>query len=75
MEILTPFREENRNADARAFAALMQYLHRTDAAEQTVVMIQVENEIGMIPDARDHSPRANEAYARPGPGQDQEPVS
>jgi len=50
MEILTPFRRRNRNADARAFAALMKHLQSTDAMEQTVVMIQVENEIGMIPD-------------------------
>lgn len=63
MEILTPFSEENRNADGRAFAALTKHLQRTDAREQTVVMIQVENEIGMIPDARDHSQKANEAYA------------
>jgi beta-galactosidase GanA len=63
MEILTPFSEENRNADARAFASLTKHLQKTDAREQTVVMIQVENEIGMIPDARDHSQQANEAYA------------
>jgi beta-galactosidase GanA len=63
MEILTPFSEENRNADARAFASLTKHLQETDAREQTVVMIQVENEIGMIPDARDHSQQANEAYA------------
>jgi beta-galactosidase GanA len=62
MEILTPFSQENRNADVRAFAALMQHLRRTDAMEQTVVMVQVENEIGMIPDARDHSQKANEAF-------------
>jgi beta-galactosidase GanA len=67
METLTPFSEESRNADARAFAALTKHLQRTDAAEQTVVMIQVENEIGMIPDARDHSQKANEAYAGPVP--------
>ena len=42
-KILTPFSEENRNADARAFA-LTKHLQETDAREQTVVMIQVENE-------------------------------
>ncbi len=26
-------------------------------------MVQVENEIGMIPEARDHSPAAEQAYA------------
>lgn len=62
MEILSPFHEVNRDTDARAFAALMRHLKEVDAAH-TVVMVQVENEIGMIPDARDHSPEADRAFA------------
>jgi beta-galactosidase GanA len=61
-EILTAFNNTNRNADARAFAALMKHIRSVDEQEQTVVLVQVENEIGMIPDARDHSERANEAF-------------
>ncbi|WP_425955187.1 DUF5597 domain-containing protein [Xylanimonas sp. McL0601] len=62
LEILTPFSDANRDADARAFAALMAHLRAADG-EHTVVMVQVENEIGMIPEARDHTPEAEAAFA------------
>lgn len=61
LEILTPFDDAARDADARAFAALMAHLRETDPAH-TVIMVQVENEIGMTPEARDHSELANRAY-------------
>ncbi|HUI10367.1 MAG TPA: DUF5597 domain-containing protein [Bacteroidota bacterium] len=67
LEILTPFSEENRNADARAFAALMKHIRVTDGKLNTVVMVQVENEIGMIPEARDHCALAEAAFAAPVP--------
>ncbi len=67
LEILTPFSEENRNADARAFAALMKHIRQVDEKEQTVIMVQVENEIGMIPDARDYCDLANQAFVSPIP--------
>ena len=63
VEILTPFNIENRNADAKAFAALMNHLRAIDGKENTVVMIQVENEIGMIPQARDYCTDAERAFA------------
>jgi beta-galactosidase GanA len=63
IEILSPFSAANRDADARAFAALMKHLRTTDGERHTVVMIQVENEIGMIPDARDHSAAADAQFA------------
>jgi hypothetical protein len=62
-EILSPFAEQNRDADARAFAALLRHLRQIDGERHTVVMIQVENEIGMIPSARDHSAGAERAFA------------
>jgi hypothetical protein len=64
VEILTPFSDENRNADAKAFAALLKHLRAFDGKQNTVVMIQVENEIGMIPQARDHCAEAEEAFGR-----------
>ncbi len=64
VEILTPFSDANRNADAKAFAALMKHLRAIDGEQNTVVMIQVENEIGMIPDARDYCTEAEEAFGR-----------
>lgn len=62
-EILTPFNNENRNADARAFARLMRHLRTVDENRNTVVMIQVENEIGFIPDAKDYCREAQQAFA------------
>ena len=62
-EILSPFSKTSRDADARAFAALQKHLREVDGTRQTVVMVQVENEIGMIPTARDHSPEADSAFA------------
>src|SRR5262245_49163586 len=62
METLSPFAKANLEADARAFAALMHHLREVDASEHTVIMVQVENEIGMIPDSRDRSVIANELY-------------
>lgn len=66
-EILTPFSQNNLDADSKAFSALMRHIRQTDSREQTVIMMQVENEIGMLPDARDYCPAANEAFQRPVP--------
>jgi beta-galactosidase GanA len=63
MEILSPFVAANRDADTRAFVALMSHLRTVDARHRTVIMVQVENEIGMIPHARDYSTIANELFA------------
>jgi len=62
-EILSPFSKASRDADARAFAALLKHLREVDGRRHTVVMVQVENEIGMIPSARDHSLDADSAFA------------
>ena len=64
VEILTPFGDENRNADAKAFAALMKHLRATDGEQNTAVMVQVENEIGMIPQARDYCAEAERSFAQ-----------
>ncbi|MBA4137175.1 MAG: beta-galactosidase [Opitutus sp.] len=66
LEILSPFHPENRDTDARAFTALMRHLKSVDP-QHTVIMVQVENEIGMIPEARDRSPEAERAWAAPVP--------
>jgi len=61
-EILTAFNKTNGDTDARAFSMLMKHIRKFDINDQTVVMVQVENEIGMIPYARDYSPSANKAF-------------
>ena len=49
-------------ADKRAFCHIMEYLRDHDAREQTVIMVQVENEIGMIEVPRDFSADATRMY-------------
>ena len=61
-EILTAFDKTNRNTDAYAFSKLMAHIKAVDSKQQTVVLVQVENEMGMIPSARDYSSRANKAF-------------
>jgi beta-galactosidase GanA len=68
MEIISPESTAANKADARAFAALMRWTRDHDAKEQTVIMVQVENEIGMIPEPRDHSEISESAYKIDVPG-------
>jgi len=67
IEVLSAFGDASRDADARAFAALMRHIKEIDGQQHTVIMIQVENEVGMESDTRDRSPVANQAYAGPAP--------
>ena len=67
IEVLSAFGDASRDADARAFAALMRHIKEIDGQQHTVIMIQVENEVGMESDSRDRSPVANQAYAGPVP--------
>ena len=67
VELLSPVSDANRDADARAFAALMRHVKQVDGAKHTVIMIQVENEVGMQGDTRDRSPAANQAFEGPVP--------
>src|SRR3954447_4367606 len=46
--VLSTFAAANWQADARAFAALMQHIGLVDSAAQTVLMVQVENEVGLL---------------------------
>jgi len=68
-EILTPFSANNLQADVNAFRALMKHLKEKDEKEQTVIMVQVENEIGMLPSARDYHPDATKAFQQDVPTQ------
>jgi beta-galactosidase GanA len=63
VNILSTFGEQTLAADERAFAALMQHLSEVDAHNHTVVMVQVENEVGVLGNSRDRSAVANHAFA------------
>jgi len=60
-EIFSAFGQETLKADEKAFAALMKHLKETDG-KRTVVLVQVENEIGMLSTAREISAKTNALY-------------
>lgn len=49
IETLSPFCEATKMADARAFAKLMEHIKEYDK-EQTVILMQPQNEVGMFQD-------------------------
>ena len=68
-EILTPFSDNNLQADLNAFEKLMNFIKDFDGKSHTVIMVQVENEIGMLPTARDYYPVANELFIKDVPAE------
>jgi len=66
-EVLSPLGADSAAADARAFGALMRHLAKFDAGEHTVLIVQVENEVGILGDSRDRSPLADAAFNGPVP--------
>jgi len=63
-EIISAFCKNSLKADCKAFAALMRHLKETDGGTGTVLMVQVENEIGFLGDAREHGPEAEKAWKK-----------
>ena len=63
-EILSSFSENVLKADTRAFENLMRFIKDYDGVDHTVIMVQVENEIGMLPSARDYQSLANDAFKK-----------
>lgn len=63
-ETISALSTEAMKADAKAFAALMKHVKKVDASKQTVIMVQVENEVGVIGAARDYSDMANAEFAK-----------
>ena len=67
LEIASCFSDNVLQADLKAFSALMQHIAEKDPQREVVIMIQIENEIGMLESARDHSPLAEKAWHQPVP--------
>jgi beta-galactosidase GanA len=67
LEILSTLSKENLDADARAFQALMRHIRELDVRQQTVLMVQVENEVGILGSGRDHSAEADRLFNGPVP--------
>lgn len=68
-DLLTPLGANSRNADAKAFAALMKRIREIDGDQHTVIMMQIENEVGIQPEQRDMSPEADKLYNSEVPGE------
>ncbi|KAJ6077073.1 uncharacterized protein N7446_000009 [Penicillium canescens] len=67
LDVVTPFSKECMEADAKAFGVLLAHLRVFDIDHSTVVMIQVENEPGILGDSRDRSSLAEAAFRDPVP--------
>jgi len=63
IDVLSASSRSNLDADKAAFTALMRHLKTLDASEHTVLMVQVENESGIIGSARDFSAESNKEFA------------
>ena len=63
--VISPHGRATLEADKRAFVALMTHLKRIDP-QNTVIMVQPENESGSYGLARDHSPERRQPLARAG---------
>ncbi|MEJ0058316.1 MAG: DUF5597 domain-containing protein [Terricaulis sp.] len=64
---LSPHFQATLDADRRAFAALMRHLREIDGRQQTVIMVQIENEPGAYGSPRDYSPTAQALFDGPVP--------
>lgn len=69
VEIMSPFVKANLDADKKAFIELMKFVKNIDSENHTILMIQVENEIGMLPNARDYHSEAQKAFSSEVPKQ------
>lgn len=67
--VLSPHGEATLAADKRAFTALMAHLKKIDQAQRTVIMVQVQNEVGSYGLVRDFGPAAQAAFERPVPAE------
>ncbi|XVU27876.1 DUF5597 domain-containing protein [Actinoplanes sp. CA-054009] len=66
--VLSVFSDSLMEADRRAFTALMTHLATVDT-QHTVVMVQVENEVGVLGDSRDRCAAAEAAWQQPVPAE------
>ncbi|KAJ4305062.1 hypothetical protein N0V90_000592 [Kalmusia sp. IMI 367209] len=66
---LSLFSEENIEADRKAFTKLLAHIKEIDEGQNTVLMVQVENEPGLLFDSRDGSSLANTIFSQDVPSE------
>jgi beta-galactosidase GanA len=62
MDAISPFCEAALKLDQRAFSAIMRHIREFDERDHTVILMQVENETGLIHTDRDYSAAATQAF-------------
>jgi hypothetical protein len=67
LNMMSVFYEANWKADANAYRELMRHVREVDGKDQTVLMMQIENEVGIRGTFRDHAPEAEKALKGPVP--------
>lgn len=69
IEVLSTLSEENAKADSAAYKAFMHHLREVDSEKPTDIIIQIENEVGVLGGSRDRSGAANEECSEAVPKQ------
>ena len=59
---LSPLCIATRDADTKAYLELMKHLAKVDSKDNTVVVVQIENEVGVLRQTRDFSDEANKLF-------------
>ncbi len=60
---MSPHYDATREADKKAYVALLNHLKAIDGDRHTVIMMQIENEVGVYGSARDYSPKGDALLA------------
>jgi hypothetical protein len=63
IDVLSASSRSNLEADKAAFTALVRHLKALDGDQHTILLVQVENESGIIGSPRDFSPESNKEFA------------
>jgi beta-galactosidase GanA len=66
---VSPFCEELLKTESRAFSSVMRHIREVDHDKHTVIMVQVENETGLMHTDRDYSARATQAFESQAPAE------
>lgn len=64
LNTISPLCQAAVEKDAHAFQKLMQHIKEIDSRECTVIMVQIENEMGLLGTERDFGQYAKEAFER-----------
>ncbi len=67
IRVLSPHSRATLDADKRAYVAMMTHLRQVDEADRTVIMMQVENESGLLGSVRDYSAESTKLFNGPAP--------